>query len=175
MVFSCNPSIPSCIIEIVLRVGSSQEISTSTHCPLDCLLRGLLYTSRYVQKPVTLSRHPVRKRQGPSLKTPSLNPTDTNGCQRCIPRLSAETSAPSFPQKLLLQTLSCVLPFLGYFPANFAHHVSASYLPHLSLKCRLKSLLILNYSAWKSSLAAAEPRYNLSSNSTASCQKARSL
>jgi len=77
MVFSCNPSIPSCIIEIVLRVGSSQEISTSTHCPLDCLLRGLLYTSRYVQKPVTLSRHPVRKRQGPSLKTPSLNPTDT--------------------------------------------------------------------------------------------------
>jgi hypothetical protein len=133
MVFSCNPSVPSCIVQIVLQVESSQEISTSTCCRLGCLLRGVSYTSRYVQKPATLSRHHVRKRQGPSLKTPSLNPTDTSGCQRCIPRSSAETLAPSFPQKLLPQTLSCVCPFLGYFPANLL----TTFLPHLYLIYRL--------------------------------------
>jgi len=119
MDFGHNPSIPSCIIEIVLQVESSQEISTLPRCRLGYLLRGLLYTGWYAQKPETLSRHCVRKRQGPSLKTLSLNPTDTSGCQRCTPRLSAATLAPSFPLKLLLQTLLCVFPSLGVFACQF--------------------------------------------------------
>ena len=143
MTFSCNPSIASCKIGIVLWGKIVRNFRHQTCCPFGCLLRGLLYTCWYVQKPEALSRHRVRKRQGPSLKTPSLNPTDTSGCQRCIPRSSAATLAPSSPQKLLLRTLSCVSPFLGYFPANFAHHIFVLYLP---LKSRLKSLLILDYS-----------------------------
>lgn len=82
-------------------------------CLLVCLPRAVLYAGWYFQKQETLSRHRVRKRQGPSLKTQSLNPTVPSGCQRCTPRSPATTLAPSSLQKLLLLILLCVFSFFG--------------------------------------------------------------
>lgn len=79
------------------------------------------------------------------------------------------------PPKIATPNSLVCLSISGDSPANFAYRISTAFLPHLPLKCRLKSLLILDYSPWKFSLAAAEPRYNLSSNSTASYPKAPSL
>jgi len=145
MIFSHSPSIPRCITCGSRAVRKFRHEVGTRVAYLFVFLGSFYMLVGIFKKPRSLSRHRVRKRQGPSLKTPSLNLTVTSGCQRCIPRSSAVTLKPSSLQKLLPLILLCVFSFFVHFLADFAHHISVSYLSCLSLKSRLKSLLVFNF------------------------------
>ena len=50
------------------------------------------------------------------------------------------------PPKIATPNSLVRLLILGHFPANFAHHTLVSFLSCASLKYRLKSLLVFNFS-----------------------------